>query len=46
MGQLLGGSLSTREAWKGEFGGDGHDGAVVRAGAVVTGARGKNDDLK
>jgi hypothetical protein len=45
MGKLLGGSLGTREAWKGEFGGSGHGGVVERAGAVVTGARGKTTAL-
>jgi hypothetical protein len=46
MGKLLGDSLGTREAWKGEFGGGGHDGAVERAGVVLAGARGKMAALK
>jgi hypothetical protein len=46
MGKLLGSSLGTREAWKDEFGGGGHDCAVERAGVVVAGARGKNGGLK
>jgi hypothetical protein len=41
MGKLLGGSLGTGEAWKDEFDGGGHGGAVERAGAVVTCVRGK-----
>jgi hypothetical protein len=40
MGKLLGSSLGTREAWKGEFGSGGHDGVMERAGEVVAGTRG------